>query len=96
MGGLGNYVASSAPAGAAAIETFHPSVSIAFVMLPVDFELADGSIVHWYMERFATIADVKVDMKTQTGADVGELFINHEALDDGKTYHEVIFLFVGM
>ena len=63
-------------------------------MLLVDFERTDGSFVTWHMRRTDTIADVKSDMKNHTGRDCCELFINNDALDDGKTYHEVIFLLI--
>ena len=63
-------------------------------MLLVDFERTDGIFVTWHMRRTDTIADVKSDMKNHTGRDCGELFINNDALDDGKTYHEVIFLLI--
>ena len=60
----------------------------------IDFDLADGSCIHWYMERCHTIRDVRMDITAQTGQDHGALFINGDKLDDDLKYNEVMFLLI--
>ena len=89
--------------GAQGVQRFPPrrickriaqAVGAAYVMVLVDFERADGSILTWHMRRTDTIADVKSDMRQQTGRDCGDLIINNDVLADDKTYHEVVFLLI--
>ena len=61
-------------------------------MMFIDFLLSDRSIVTKIMERNQTIKDVKREINSELGRDVGDLFLNGEKLDDDKTYNEIVML----
>ena len=63
-------------------------------MFPMDFELADGSLVRWYMARSDTVRDVMYDITTQTEKDHGPLYINGERLSEDLVFNEVILLYI--
>ena len=64
------------------------------VMFPIDFELGDGSLFHWYMERSDTVRDVMYDITTQTRKDHGPLYIDGERLSEDLVFNEVIMLYI--
>ena len=64
------------------------------VMFPIDFELGDGSLFRWYMERSDTVRDVMKDITTHTCKDHGPLYIDGERLSEDLVFNEVIMLYI--